>query len=257
MAVTCSVVYFGWIIRSISRAGQRVESRAFGMFEASIAGGWLALFATLALLPNDAADTGVAAAESRGLSVEQLLTFAGLNILLYAIPLALLLRRRHDLVMLFGLNNLSLSNSIAWAMASLCAFYPIMGIISVLFTWLSGSPPPEQEIMRMMRATTGSVETFLFILFAVIMAPLCEEFFFRGLLYGVAKRFLGYPIATLVSALAFAAVHAHIPAFAPLTALGIVLVLVYERTGSLVVPMAMHSLFNAGTLVASRYLPPP
>ncbi len=257
VTVTASVMYFGWVLRSIMRAGQRVESRAFGVFEVVVATSWLALFGLMALLPQGQTNPGIATAESRGFSIDQLLTFAGLNLLLYAIPLALLLQRRHDLVMLFGLNNLSLTNAIAWAVASLCAFYPILGIISVIVTSFAGGPLPEQQIMQMMRATTGSLENFLFIIFAVIMAPLCEEFFFRGLFYGAAKRFLGFPLAALVSALAFAAVHAHLPALFPLTALGVVLVLVYERTGSLIVPMAMHSFFNAATLVASRYFPAP
>ena len=43
--------------------------------------------------------------------------------------------------------------------------------------------------------------------------------------------------------------HLHLPSLLPLFLLACVLTLAYELSGSLLVPMAMHALFNAITLV--------
>lgn len=80
-----------------------------------------------------------------------------------------------------------------------------------------------------------------------VMAPLAEELFFRGFLYGGLRKY-GVPIAAIVSGLLFGAVHiggSPIGFLVPLAALGIILALLYERTGSLYPPIALHALNNS------------
>jgi len=84
---------------------------------------------------------------------------------------------------------------------------------------------------------------------AVIVAPICEEVVFRGYLYGVAKRYCGPVVAALASALIFSAAHASVAALLPLALFGLLLVWLYERTGSLWAPVAAHACFNAATVV--------
>ena len=99
--------------------------------------------------------------------------------------------------------------------------------------------------------TSGSVPLRLLMGFAaVIAAPLTEELLFRGLLYGVCKRFTDSWFAALVTSLLFASVHLHVGSFIPLFALALILVAVYEITGSLLVPIVMHALFNGLMLIA-------
>jgi CAAX protease family protein len=86
-----------------------------------------------------------------------------------------------------------------------------------------------------------------------VVAPVAEEFIFRFFLYGVIRRYLGRSIGLIVSALLFAAVHVHLPSFAPLFALGICFTLAYEWSGSLLVSMTMHAIFNAITLLALAF----
>lgn len=86
---------------------------------------------------------------------------------------------------------------------------------------------------------------------AVAVAPIAEEFFFRGLLQtflvGIARnRWLAIVLAAAV----FGAVHLSQPhTIVALTALGVVLGYVYERTGSLVAPILIHAAFNLKTLI--------
>ena len=91
------------------------------------------------------------------------------------------------------------------------------------------------------------------ILLATVVAPIAEEFIFRFFLYGVIRRYLGRSIGLIVSALLFAAVHAHLPSFAPLFVLGACFTLAYEWSGSLLVSMTMHAIFNATTLLALAF----
>ncbi len=60
-------------------------------------------------------------------------------------------------------------------------------------------------------------------------------------------------VGVVASALLFAAVHAHLPSFAPLFVLGICFTIAYEWSGSLLVSMTMHALFNALALTALAF----
>jgi membrane protease YdiL (CAAX protease family) len=91
---------------------------------------------------------------------------------------------------------------------------------------------------------------------AVVAAPICEEIVFRGYFYPAAKKFVGPWVATFSSALIFAAAHGSLGALLPLFVFGGMLVYVYERTGSLWAPVAVHFCFNGATVLfqfAARY----
>jgi membrane protease YdiL (CAAX protease family) len=60
-------------------------------------------------------------------------------------------------------------------------------------------------------------------------------------------------VGITVSSLLFAAVHAHLPSFAPLFVLGSCFAIAYEWSGSILVSMTMHALFNALTLTALAF----
>lgn len=87
------------------------------------------------------------------------------------------------------------------------------------------------------------------VFFAVVLAPLGEEFFFRGLLFSTAKRYgfrkLGYVGVSFL----FAAVHVNAPTFLPLFVLALALTWLYETTETLLTSVMAHSLFNAANLV--------
>ena len=85
---------------------------------------------------------------------------------------------------------------------------------------------------------------------AVFIQPICEEFLFRGFFYGVWKQYLGPWRAGFFTCLLFAAFHASLAAFAGLFVLAVCLNIAYERTGSLLVPISMHAIFNLTSLVA-------
>lgn len=92
---------------------------------------------------------------------------------------------------------------------------------------------------------------------AVIAAPLCEEVVFRGYFYPVMKRFSGTWVAAFCSALVFSCAHGSLTALLPLFVFGLILVFLYEKTGSLWAPIAAHFCFNGSTVaiqLASRFM---
>lgn len=86
-------------------------------------------------------------------------------------------------------------------------------------------------------------------------APLMEELFFRGFLYGVGKRFTHWSYAALGSSLFFAVVHGNVMSLLPLTMLGLLFVLAYEKTQNLLVPVVMHAVFNLVQISVMFYAP--
>src|SRR5204863_350438 len=93
-------------------------------------------------------------------------------------------------------------------------------------------------------------QRMMIIVFAVAIAPVVEEFLFRFSIYGVLKRYFGRLLGVAFSALLFAAAHAHLPSLAPLFVLGSCFAIAYEWSGSILISMTMHSLFNSLTLTA-------
>jgi len=82
-----------------------------------------------------------------------------------------------------------------------------------------------------------------------VAAPLCEEIFFRGMLFRLLRTRIPLWSAVLVSAIAFGLAHASpavslalLPSF---VYMGVVLAVVYARTGWLTNSMLLHGLNNA------------
>ncbi|USX26097.1 CPBP family intramembrane metalloprotease [Oxalobacteraceae bacterium OTU3CINTB1] len=78
----------------------------------------------------------------------------------------------------------------------------------------------------------------------VLAAPLCEEFIFRGLIFGGLRRSMPAAQAIVISAAVFAAVH---PALSllPVFVVGLCTAWVYERSKTLLAPMLVHAAYNA------------
>ena len=98
-------------------------------------------------------------------------------------------------------------------------------------------------------AVTPDPALFLpMLLQSALLAPICEELFFRGYLMGAfAKAGRGRAIAA--AALLFAAAHGVDAAFLPRFLLGCLLGGMARRTGSILAPMLMHGCYNAAVLL--------
>jgi membrane protease YdiL (CAAX protease family) len=94
----------------------------------------------------------------------------------------------------------------------------------------------------------------LFFLVGGIIAPVAEEIFFRGLLFGFLRRW-GFPLALVLSSLLFVLVHPLNRGF-PFTQIvgGLLFAVAYEVEGNLLVPITIHALGNLAIFTLSLLL---
>ena len=152
---------------------------------------------------------------------------------------------------LFGFDRFGFLKVFIWGAGLLIAAFPLILASSAVVSSLMHTDPQKdsQQIIQLFEQVAEPTRRIPIILLAVVIAPLAEEFVFRGFLYGVLKRYAGAVPALVFTGIAFALVHLHAPSLLPLFLLACVLTLAYELSGSLLVPMAMHALFNSVTLV--------
>ncbi|MGE0359359.1 MAG: ABC transporter permease subunit/CPBP intramembrane protease [Vicinamibacterales bacterium] len=113
-------------------------------------------------------------------------------------------------------------------------------------------PPPESLTRAMQRLIQlGDDPMPLWVVWLVIgLTPaLCEELFFRGLIFAGLRRLGAWP-AVLIAALLFGLAHASIYRLLPTFTLGVLLGVVRWRSGSVVPGIVMHAVNNGlvGTL---------
>jgi membrane protease YdiL (CAAX protease family) len=110
--------------------------------------------------------------------------------------------------------------------------------------------PPEEQLAVMLLANTKMWWMRVYLgAFAVVLAPVAEEFIFRGMLYPLVKQ-LGSPRYALFGTSAiFALIHLDAGTLVPLFVLALALTWLYEKTDNLLAPIAAHALFNAANLV--------
>jgi membrane protease YdiL (CAAX protease family) len=106
-----------------------------------------------------------------------------------------------------------------------------------------GFAPPEDAIV--VGPTVGDLAAYLtWLVSACLIAPVSEEFFFRGYAFYAYNKRYGLYVALFVSALGFSAIHGSIYSLLPILAAGVGLALAFHWTGSLVPPMVAHAVNN-------------
>lgn len=125
-------------------------------------------------------------------------------------------------------------------------------ISGIVLTYI-GCPPGEQLAVTLISSTKLLWMQVYLCGFAVVLAPVAEEFIFRGLLYPFFKQ-LGHPRLALIGvSIAFAVIHLDAATFMPLFVLALALTWLYELTDSLWAPITAHALFNATNLVVLHF----
>jgi hypothetical protein len=151
-----------------------------------------------------------------------------------------------------GLRNANLQKSLLLAAGVLVLVLPIiLGLeqFSVLVLKKIGWPlANEPAVDLIVNADSLWLRVYL-AFFAIVLAPVAEEFMFRGVLFPYIKQ-LGYPkLAWLGVSFLFALIHVNAPTLLPLFAFALVLTWLYQKTDCLLASIAAHSLFNTANLI--------
>ncbi len=146
----------------------------------------------------------------------------------------------------------------AFGIAAVAAVLPVcvaVMILSAILFALLGVPQQVHPLLEVLEVRPSPWAIVGVILQAVVLAPLAEEFLYRGVLMWPLVRGLGAAPALLVSSAVFGLVHAPAQpqAVLPLGILGAVLGYVAYRTRSLVPAVAGHAAFNALMVVGVVY----
>lgn len=107
------------------------------------------------------------------------------------------------------------------------------------------------------KAVQGQLSTintsFLMIIVGVILIPIYEEIFYRGIIFGYLKKQYSIVIAVFVQALIFSIMHFNFVQSTYTFLLGLVLGLIYIYTESIIGNIIMHITFNLlGTVIIPK-----
>ncbi|MDR0944051.1 MAG: CPBP family intramembrane metalloprotease [Ruminococcus sp.] len=93
------------------------------------------------------------------------------------------------------------------------------------------------------------VHPILTFLAIAVLTPIMEEFFFRGLLFKRLRGVMGFIPAALISSLFFGIMHLTPPQIIYTSILGFILAYIYEKKGSIWVPIFGHFCLNGLLIV--------
>lgn len=127
-----------------------------------------------------------------------------------------------------------------------------------VWIWLRPeAAPPMHEVLRALRDSAwGGWGTAALVISAVVVAPVTEELFFRGLvLEALCVRLRRGWLAIGATSLAFGLVHAQPQDVLPLVTMGVVLGYLRLRLGAVWPCIVLHLLFNARTMTFAILAP--
>ena len=152
----------------------------------------------------------------------------------------------------FGLNNRPAASLLIGLCAGALALYPVLMLqaLSIQALQRLTFQPHEQQVVEILRRASGWAAYTVMGAGTIFIAPLGEELLFRGIFYPAIKRQYGQQIALWGTSIVFGVIHFNLDSFLPLTVLAIILVCLYEYTGNLLAPIAVHCFFNAANFVA-------
>jgi membrane protease YdiL (CAAX protease family) len=146
----------------------------------------------------------------------------------------------------FGLRPARFWPSVGWAALGIVSFYIAVAVYTAVV-----QPDAEQTVAQDLGANQGTFGMIAAGFMVICVAPVAEEFFFRGFFYRALRT--RWPVLTAagIDGLLFGIIHYDFSGadalliVPPLALLGFIFCLVYERTGTLYTVIALHALNNA------------
>ena len=164
-------------------------------------------------------------------------------------------RSNFSLLDAFGIKAGEIWLSIKQGLVIYLAALPVIVFYSMIYVTIIkylGYPTEEsQEIIKtILDPNLSSGGQIYLIIVAIALAPLAEELVFRGVLIPALLKKIRPSLAITAVSLLFAAIHCHVPALAPLFLIATAFSIGYLYSGSIIVPIVMHSIFNLVNLTA-------
>jgi membrane protease YdiL (CAAX protease family) len=157
-----------------------------------------------------------------------------------------------------GLDKKRWPLSLLLALGAMIVILPVAYLLQqesiTLMEKIGWKPQEEEAVALVVNASSLPAQAYL-AFFAIILAPVAEEFIFRGMLFPFIKQ-LGFPkLAWIVPSLIFALMHGNAAVFVPLFVLALAFTWLYETTDCLLAPIFAHALFNMAGFVLIKFVP--
>ena len=124
----------------------------------------------------------------------------------------------------------------------------LVGFLFFSLVWAAVFNVGKEKLLEQLGTGKSTILLLLSAGLTCVIAPICEEFLFRGYIFTALRNWRGVWPAAVITGVLFGGVHAgSAPALdlLPLAGLGFALCLLYEATGSLYPCIAAHSLNNS------------
>ena len=161
----------------------------------------------------------------------------------------------------FGLNVKTIHKDFFAAFVNLLSVWPLIMaaiIVTVFFAeriWGQEYEMQRHHELELITEHSQLPLRIMIVVVAVVVAPLLEEMLFRGIVQTMIRSFFeignGAWLAIAVSSGLFAIMHANAGHWPALFVLGACMGYAYEKSGSLLRPIFIHSLFNATSVIAA------
>ncbi len=153
----------------------------------------------------------------------------------------------------FGLRMPAWGRAIGAMAAVYASFWAFAIVVGIAF-----GEPDEQDIVTDLKAEDSVMILVAFGVMTCLVAPLAEEFFFRGFLFRVLHERLGAVIGVFATGVAFGLVH--LPSgdwigTIVLSLFGMALCVLFLRTSSLLPCIMLHALHNSISFGFTKELP--
>ncbi len=184
-----------------------------------------------------------------GVRAEGFLPVSAIELFMVCVIIRVIRLRGQDPSDAFGLRMRGLARPMASALALFLAFLPVFVLTARSWQWtlvrLCGENVKiSQDMVDRLRSNPSAAVAAQIIIMALLVAPLAEEVFFRGFLYGALRREVRPALAIPAVGLLFGAVHSPLAVVVPMALFGGLLCYIYEKTARLTIPILVHFIFN-------------
>jgi membrane protease YdiL (CAAX protease family) len=170
--------------------------------------------------------------------------FVGQDLALAAVAVGVTLALGRSVVSDLGLRRAAIARTLTATVVAGASFYTFLMVYSALVDTAGA-----QTTLDDLGTRAGAALLVAGALVTVTLAPVTEELFFRGLIFGSLRRSMPPLAAAMVISLVFGALHftggRSALVVGPLVVLGVVFCLLYQYTKTLFAPIALHAVNNA------------